>query len=203
MVNTSATGGYLDPTLTTPSLDDDALTDFFQEIIVGVSGLPGDKVFPRWQEDPPELPEFGVDWAAVGVNARRANFSPAVEHHPDGDGYDELIRQEEIDVLISFYGPSAASIASRFRDGMHIAQNREPLLLTGMALAEAVGDFTRSPELIFNRWLNRIDATMVIRRVVTRRYSVLNLLQVIGELKANPPWGSNRLVQTPFETPIP
>lgn len=46
--NTSATGGYLAPLLKPSVLEDPELTDFFQSLVAGITGLDPTLVFPRW-----------------------------------------------------------------------------------------------------------------------------------------------------------
>lgn len=172
-MTTSATGGRLLPLASI--LDDEALIDFLQETVAGVSGLPGQLVRPRWQAEPPNLPDFGTDWAAIGITDREADTYPVIEHDPTGQGADRLIRHERLDLLCSFYGPHAGSLAALLRDGLFIAQNREALLLVGMALVEVSGS-TRAPALVKERYTDRTDITVTLRREIRRTYPVLNLL---------------------------
>lgn len=171
-MNTSATGGYLAPAATPAPLEDDAFTDFLQAILVGISGLPGNRVFPRWQPQPPNLPAKSIDWAALGIT----NFRPqtfAVELHTE-DG-DEIQRHEEIDILTSFYGPHAWGFASQFRDGLQVSQNRYALQAAGMGLVDT-GELINAPQLLKELWTQRVDMRWTIRRAIQRKYPVLSLL---------------------------
>jgi hypothetical protein len=178
MANDSSTGGFLlpDGAITAP-LEDETLDDFLHDIVAGVTGLGGTLVRPRWQPEPAAIPSFGTDWLAFGIVSRRAD-SFAVEIHDgsgaNGAGVDILIRHEELDLLCSFYGPNCQGYGSLLRDGICVAQNREALFLAGMGLI-SVGDLTRAPELIKNRWVPRCDLTMRLRREIRREYAVLNL----------------------------
>lgn len=182
MPTDSSTGGYIAPA-GTPPLEDDALDDFMQALVVGITGLPGASVRPRFQQEPPNIPAAGTDWAAIGITHRRADTFAVEQHDSTGQGTDTLIRHEELDLLCSFYGPAAQSNGARLRDGISIAQNREALQLAGMGLI-SVGDLTKAPEMIKNRWLNRADLMVAIRREVRRSYPVLNLLSLTGALKS-------------------
>lgn len=172
-MNDSSTGGYLSSTSVV--LDDDGLDDFFQAVAVGVTGMAGAFVRPRYQKEPPVLPNVGTTWCSIGVTDREKDTYGAVIHDPDVG--DILQRHETLKVLASFYGPSAGGMAEVLSDGLQIAQNREVLQLAQMGLRET-GQPVRVPELIKEQWLNRVDIPIFVRRAVTRTYPILNLLSV-------------------------
>lgn len=174
MANTSATGGYLAPTAPVPP-DDDALDDLLQELVAGVTGLPGDMVRPRWQPTVPKQPEPSENWCAMGIPVQANDASPAIQHNGDGDGNDEYVRHQQIDLLCSFYGPAAKGYAQRLADSMSIPQNSEQLALNGMKFVSA-SDIQPAPALINQQWNRRYDLTLTLRRKITRTYPVLNLL---------------------------
>lgn len=176
MSNTSATGGFLSPG--TSTVNDDALDDLLQAMVVGVTGLPGSLVRPRFQQSPPKQPDATVDWCAIGVHEISPDDNPVVRHDPlmnGGAGGDVLERSEQLDVLASFYGPHAAHFAGLLRDGLYIPQNRETLAAAGVAFV-TVGDKTRAPALVGTQWLNRFDIHVTLRRVVALTYGVQTLL---------------------------
>lgn len=184
MPNTSATGGYLQP-VSAPPLEGDALENFLQSIVVGVTALPATSVRPRWQVDPPNEPAREVDWAAVGVTRRRADTNAAVLHVGDlnaGDGYDRLVRTEFLHVLASFYGPNADTYAALLRDGLSIAQNREALFTAEFGLVE-VEEIVAAPDLRNDKWLYRVDVPVVLTRLLVRDYAILNLEEADGTLE--------------------
>lgn len=151
------------------------LEDYLQQFVAAIAGLDGTLVRPRWQQEPPNLPDFGVDWAAVGITERRPlGPNTAVIHHGEGQGADEIQRHEEFDLLCSFYGPNCADYATNLHDGLAIWQNRSLLRLSGLAFVEA-GIHRVLPELVKNRWLDRADKTLTLRRIIRRNYPVLNL----------------------------
>jgi hypothetical protein len=178
----SSTGGSLVQSGSGP-LEDDALDDFFQALVCGVTGLSGIMVFPRYQQAPPNLPPAGTNWASIGVMpTASADDFPFVGHaEVGGAGQDQLTTHETLLVLASFYGPAAKANAGILRDGMKIAQNREPLFLAGMGLI-SVGPATRAPELVKSLWLNRYDITLTVRRAITRVFPVLDLAAFGGIL---------------------
>ncbi|MFP3686247.1 hypothetical protein SB847_21320, partial [Bacillus sp. SIMBA_026] len=82
---------------------------------------------------------------------------------------------QQIDLMCSFYGPSAKGYAQRLADSMSIPQNSEQLALNGMKFVRA-SDIQPVPALINQQWNRRYDLTLVLRRKLTRTYPVLNLL---------------------------
>lgn len=121
------------------------------------------------------MPAGDVTWAAIGITNRRADTNAVVIHGPTGNGADTIQRHEEFDLLCSFYGPAADDAASLLREGLSVAQNREPLFLADMGLVSA-SDTITAPALINDRWQYRIDMTVTIRRQIRRTYPVLNIL---------------------------
>lgn len=74
MNNDSSTGGFLlsyRDSYIAPPLEGQALTNFLQEQIVGVTGIAGNLVRPRWQPEPPLLPDATIDWIAFGITERK------------------------------------------------------------------------------------------------------------------------------------
>ena len=183
-VNDSSTGGPLLPIAGGPApLEGRALNDFIQGWIAGITGLPGSLVRPRWQAEPPNIPNQGTTWAAVGVTVRPADSFAAVYHNGAGNagnGQDEEHQHEQLDILASFYGLSSNSDADKYaallRQGLQISQNLELLTLNGMGLS-ACGDPTAVPSLFKTRWLYRVDLPVQVNREIVRYYPVLNLLK--------------------------
>ncbi|WP_217284496.1 phage neck terminator protein [Pseudomonas nitroreducens] len=83
MANTSASGGYLTPA-GAPTPADEALEDILQPMVVGITGLPGKMVRPRWQPGNPKQPEPNVNWCAIGVMHTKQDANPAIEHDAPG-----------------------------------------------------------------------------------------------------------------------
>lgn len=187
MPNTSATGGYLVPGASPAPLEGRALLQFLQAWIVGITGMDGPMVRPRWQTEPPNIPANGTCWAALGISDRTADTFAVVEHHSDGDGFDRLTRHETLMVAVDFYDDGVTGLADKFaallRDGAAIAQNREPLLNAGFGLVE-VTEILSLPSLLKETWLYRASTGVVLRRQVDRDYPVLNVLSASGDIKA-------------------
>jgi hypothetical protein len=186
MSNTSATGGLLTPTSSAP-LEDDALTAIFQTLIVGITGLDGSMVRPRWQLTPPKQPPASVDWCAIGVTDQDPDDGPAIIHDGaanGGIGQDLMQRHMSVEVLVSFYGPNSGGYVSAVRDNMAVPQNSE-VLQTNLI------DFTKSgtikviPELVNEQWVRRRDIPLYFRRQVVRTYAVENIISGVTSVTTN------------------
>lgn len=181
MPNNSSTGGYLTPFGTSGELNDAAFTDFLQAVVVGVTGLPATMVRPRWQPDPPNWnPSPQTDWAAIGVVSRRPDKIAAVAHRTAAgqltqDGFDEVYRQEIIEILCSFYGPDSETNAELLSMGLQVYQNLEQMELSGIGFVE-VDDMVSLGEFIHDRYLYRVDLGFKLRRAQIYQYPVLNVL---------------------------
>lgn len=183
--NTSATGGALLPDADGPQpLEGKALNVFLQRWVVGIVGLDGRWVRPRWQAEPPNLPDADQNWMAIGVTTFSSDDFAYVRHNPAGDGADELQRQQRFELLVSAYGPQADSYIELLRDGIQIAQNREPLQLAGMGVV-LTGEVIRAPALVKNLWQDRLDMRITMTRQINRKYPVLNILSAEGTLHAD------------------
>lgn len=175
MSNTSATGGYLSPAVVSPPLADADLDAQFQALVVGVTGLAGQYVRPRWQSVMPKQTEPGTNWCAISVVKIDPDDSPNIEHNPAGNGADHMTRHEDIVVMATFYGPSAQQNAFLLRDGCMMAQNNEALNAVGISFVNSESVLP-VPELVNQQWIRRYDIRLNFRRVVSRDYATLNLL---------------------------
>lgn len=184
MANDSSTGGYLSPAVATPPLEDDALTAIFQQMIVGITALPGNMVRPRWQPNPPKQPEPAINWCALGVAVQTPDDGPAIVHNGTGNGSDTYIRHQEIAVLASFYGPNGKQNAQLLVDGLGIPQNLEQLKAQDMSSVDE-GEIRTAPDLVNEQWVRRYDVNLTFRRKITRSYSVLNILTAQGTVQTN------------------
>lgn len=190
--NTSATGGFLYPTTPTAP-NDQELEDILQPWIVGLSGLDGSLVRPLQQEDPPPRPPREVTWISLGVKSHRRDWS-AFNHHvsflqnkEDGSqtrvSYDEQYRNEELEIILSCYGPTADATSAALWNNAQVAQNREYLYLHSLFFTSVEDPITVS-EKIKQKWLRRVDLRIRLRRGVSLRYPVLDLESVPIDITA-------------------
>lgn len=176
-MSTSATGGYLLPKTTEKPPGNLTLMQFLQTVVVGVSGLPGSMVRPKWQVAPPKQPDIIDNWAAIGIKALTP--SPNSYVGLDEDDNNVSYRQETIDLSCSLYGPDAVELSSLIRDGFQIQQNLEALTLANMGFVETTPAL-HIPDLVNGRFLNRLEMSIILRRQVRRTYSILPILSANG-----------------------
>lgn len=168
------------PSPTTPTvLEDDLLDDFIQAWVVLLTGLPGQKVRPRWQPEPGNIPNHGEDWCGVGIVKQEADPFAAVTQK---DAVTTELRQHEfMECNASFYGPNSGKYSTIFRDGAQLSVNRESLAAGGIEFI-GIAALQVVPELVKERWLRRIDVIFILKRQVVREYGVPSILTANGIL---------------------
>lgn len=179
MTNSTAPG-FLQPTVPAPPLEGRALQEFLQRWVVGITELDGKLVRPRWQSEPPVMPDKGVPWCAIGITSRPyADAFPYVEHRAAGDGSDVLVRNQHLEMLLSFYDDGISGQADfycqKFIDGCAIQQNRDYLLSGGFLLRAVPGEMLPVPSLFSTTWFYRVDTRADLARQIDREYAVFNL----------------------------
>lgn len=163
--------GYLLPT--TPALPGGlTLEQFIQTVMVGITGFTGALCRPKWQPAPPKQPDISTNWMTFGLQILSSPGNAYVGVKADGLT-SELGRQETLMIPVSFYGPNAVENAAAFRDGFQIQQNLEALRSAKMGFQECQ-QAVRVPELVNERWFNRVDITLVLVRRVIRTYQILS-----------------------------
>jgi hypothetical protein len=199
-VNSSTHAGYLKPSTEIATPSEDATIDAdLQGAVVGMTGLPGNMVRPRWQENAPIEPlNIETDWAAIGVvDIDPCGSIEAIVHHGTGaigdtdlgrlfGGWDEEQRLERLRVLASFYGPNCRTNATMFRDGLYIDQNRATLSVLGYGLIDT-SNVVMLPELLGPRWRKRADVHVNLYHAVKRSYPVRNLVEASGDIISDVP----------------
>lgn len=195
--------GYV-PAVPPAPLEGTQLQDFLQSVLVGITGLPGPMVRPRWQVDPPNIPDAGTIWCAFGITQRKKDTFAYTWQEPgdDVDGISLLQRQEELDVLASFYDLGSSGQADLYAellaDGLQVPQNREVLDANGYAFVSS-GDPTPMPVLLKMRWLYRVDVALVIRRQINRTYAVPNIESAVGTISTDTPSTTTNILVEPEE----
>jgi hypothetical protein len=182
VATSSQEAGFLAPSSADPY--DDPLDDILQAVIVGITGLPASLVRPRWQPNPPQMPDFTENWCAFGVTDKNVDAFAYDDHNPagsEGAGQSIIERDEIVSVLHSFYGPASGAVAERFRDGFEIGQNRAALLASGVALIE-MERAVSVPALLQETWVKRVDVNVLYRRRTRRTFEVRSLLSAQGQL---------------------
>jgi hypothetical protein len=177
--NNSSTGGYL-PQAPLASLPGSlTLQEFLQTVLVGISGLPGELVRPKWQIDPPKQPDIYIDWIAFGLSEDESDTF--AYDSVNSSGANVFQRMDALTLNCSFYGPNGFSIAQSTRDGFQIGQNREALQSAKMDFV-STGKMTRAPDIVNERWVDRWEMAISLRAEILRSYSILNLVSMNGTL---------------------
>lgn len=179
MVNSTDTFGYMVGAVTS----DAGLRDFFQVMIKSILGLSGNLVRPMWQPNPPKQPAIDVNWCAFGWTNIKADANAYVKMDANGLG-GRLIRYEDLELSVIFYGENSHGYATLLRDGLEIGQNRDTLRVNGIAYI-ADGGLTRSPELINGLWYDRHDLKLTFNREVNRVYNILSFVDAEGVIKTD------------------
>jgi hypothetical protein len=89
---------------------------------------------------------------------------------------------EELEVLVSFYGPHAKRNLGVLRGGLRIEQNLYAVKASGLSLIN-MDRGHRAPEFINQQWNNRWDSLLFFRRMVARTYAVNNIVSAEIDLK--------------------
>lgn len=178
IVADSTSAGFLAPKAGSTVLDDDDLLDALQPIIAGVAGYTdGSLVRPRWQsKDVPNQPDYDINWIGFGIANTRSDTFHYEGHVDSGAGYDVFEYTEELDVLISCYGPKSQSFARRLSDGLKIEQNRADLNAMNMSVM-SVGSPVTLPALLHSTWVRRVDVTVTLRRYISRQYGIATVIE--------------------------
>ncbi len=182
MATSSRQAGFLSPSGTIP--DDNALEDILNPTIVGITGITANLVRPRWQPDPPTQPDKATNWVAFGLN-RVSSPTQAATYQKD-DTTSVVIRYQDMEFLLSFYGPNAGNYAEIFRDGLQIGQNRDLLAAADLGVID-IGEARRAPALFKEQWLTKYDMTLTLRRRTEREYPTSLLVSATVQLNTDPP----------------
>lgn len=161
----------LPESLPSPEMDRE-LELILQRAFVGITGMQGQYVRPRWQPEPPNLPDFSLSWAAFGVTDTDSDLLAFVRQVDETT--QELQRDQQFTALASFYGAACQGLSERFRDGIQVQQNREELRSFGIKLV-SVGRSVRVPSLVKGIWQDRRDVPVVLRRRYSRLYRVASI----------------------------
>lgn len=190
----SSVAGFLAP-ISAP-LYDNPLDDFLHAFLVALSTIPGALVRPRWQPEPPNLPNFSTDWLAWGITEMEEDRFAYQGQVQDDEGLVE--RDEILTMLMSFYGPRSAQLAKQVSASMQLGQNRSYLRAQNMSVIEVL-DPVKVPALLKEKWVPRVDQRVRFRRRATWAYKIRTIEQAEASLH-------NELYSTPLDTaviPIP
>ena len=187
MTNDSSTGGYILPS-SSPQPDDVSLDIILQNLIVGITGIAGAMVRPRWQLVPPIEPDITQDWCAVGVTDELPDDGLPSETF-DGTKL-TTIEYLVVTVIASFYGPNARLNAENFRKGIMVAQNREALYFQNISLVERPGGIVFAPTFIATRARPRADVSFRLRRSIITDWPINSIEVAVVHATIEKPQGT-------------
>ena len=148
------------------------------DLIAALTGIPGRYVRPRWQPEPPRTPGPDVTWCAFGITGEAGAGTSLVPSREPGDKW-QLDDHDELDVLLTFYGPGARDAAARMESGLSLAHNRKTLRAANMALI-STGQRITVPELFGQDWRMRIDWTLRFRRGPLAGENLVDMPEING-----------------------
>ena len=181
-MNNSATSGYLLPQSQPSSFGELSFQQFLQTILVGISGLPGNLVIPRWQLDDPKQPEIGINWISFGLTEDDSDTNAYVGI--DSSGNNQFMRMEALTLQCSFYGPNSLEVGKAVRDGLQITQNLQTLQAANMGFVNT-STMTRVPDFVNEQWVDRWEMSIYMRRQIMRVYPILTFVSGSGILHSN------------------
>lgn len=187
-MSNSATGGYLQPAPNQPFPNGLTLSQFIQTVLVGVSGLDGTLVRPKWQPEQPVQPDIKTNWLAFGISKVTPDANAFVGQ--DDLGNNLTIRHEKLEIDCTYYGPNSVEQSDIVREGFQIQQNLAAMLSVKMSFID-YSEAIRMPELINERWFERLDAKLTLVRMVQRVYPILSFISANGTLTAQNAGGQN------------
>jgi hypothetical protein len=173
------TTGYVKPETLKQFPKGLTLPQFLQTLIVGLSGLDGTLVRPKWQVEPAESPDIEIQWISFGLVKTTPDANAYVGVAEDGSNVFQ--RHEGLELGLTIFGPEGAALAGLIRDGFFIYQNLEALRSANMGFTKT-GPALVVPELVNERRLNKVEMSVFLRREIQRVYPVLTLVSANGQI---------------------
>lgn len=168
----------------TPIAMDAALEDAINPTIAGITGLDGDKyVRPRLTASPATIPDVSVNWVAFGVSRIMSDTCAATIQASDDVA--KVIRNQVVELVLSWYGPGAGHLCEVFRDGLQISQNRDLLRASDFGFVD-VSEARKVPEIVKQQFVARYDQTLTLNRRTERLFNVFTLRGFGIDLRTDP-----------------
>lgn len=175
---------YIQPFSSEPIPNELTVTQFIQTVLVGISGVDGTLVRPKWQANPPKHPPtIETNWIAFGIGLGAPDNNAYIATNPNDPSVVDSQRHETLDVGVSIYGPLALETYALLRDGFQVPQNLQALIDANMGFVEILAA-RPLPDLLNERFYNRVETSIILRRQVNRLYSVPTILSANGRIYA-------------------
>lgn len=182
--NNSSTGGYILPAPPAPLPSNLTFKQFLQTAFVGISGLDPTLVRPKWEINPAKQPDVGINWLAIGIGTKRSNYNI---YNGSAVVNSQIVnvssRHEDIEVKCSFYGPNSDDYVDVVVDGFQIQQNLEALATAFMGFVYT-SEAIRVPDFVNERWIDRYEMSVFLRRERLRTYPILTFSSVSGTIES-------------------
>ena len=176
----SSIAGYLTPN--NLPITDDALDHFFHDLFCNVLNLDPTLCRPRWQVEPTNMPNNSTTWIAQGIEEFPTDVNQS-QTFINGTGM-VVNAYQELDNLISIYGPMMQLFELKLRMGLALDQNREYMNSQGIVLVKV--HKARNVSLLINQqWQKKIDLKITFRRQLSIIYDVLNILEAPVSVHTN------------------
>ena len=179
MTGSSTVAGYIRPSNISKPPNRLTLLQFIQTVLVGLSGIDGSLVRPKWQPKPPPQPDPETNWIAFGIIEDEPTFNGAIV--TDNAGVTTQQRQRKLTIQTSFYGPNALDFIELVQDGFQLGQNLAALKSANMGLTET----TRAihiPELVNEVWIDRYEMSVILQREVISTYPIVTITSASGTI---------------------
>jgi hypothetical protein len=151
-------------------LDDDALEDVFQTLFVGISDLDLTLVRPSFQKNPPNEPNKDTNWLSFAIISRdESELSDQLFNAKTGIFTETSV--EELNILVSCYGPSSGNLSNLVRNSIRIDQNRLQILRYGIVWVSASKPQNTSYELN-SQYQKRWESIYVFRRYLNTTWPI-------------------------------
>lgn len=173
VTNTSKSAGWLTPLNGEPACDA-ALEQQLSAWIRGITGLPENRVAVNDGVIPPLWLPAGETGCAFLVMKIAVEGTPVLNNQQEENAL--LGRDERLECLLQFYGPSAQLNATRFRDGNTLAQNSAALNKLSLGVRDC-SDITTVTETANNTQIRRYELTANCVRKISRLYGICSLVE--------------------------
>lgn len=129
----------------------------------------------------PKQPDINVNWISFGIDVSVPDANAYTNYNSDGSFGSQ--RHETLEIGTDCYGPDALYISGLIRDGFQIKTNLDALQVAKMGFVET-GPARQIPDLVNERFVGRVNMSIILRREVLRVYPVPTIISANGVIYA-------------------